>query len=506
MKGYLNSDFLYANQTSPRIESPVELIFSHKLSKINITLTSTDITNLSNADIYICGTFTEGRVSAKEGFVEVYDADYYIKDIKAATTDANATASAIIIPQTITAGTAFIKIEHNNKSYYYTLSTDKTFISGNVYNYNLKLNEKDELKLVSSSINPWISSESNNTNEDIDEDLGVEIDVTNAGNLSYLIGNKKNKITSLKLTGILNESDLNFLSEMSNYNSDNKGNLRKLDLSKTTIAENKIWLWGNMLNSLVVPNDIETLQLGCEQLSSFNIPNSVKNVIVSSGTLTSIDIPKGVNNVNLSYSKALTTINIPEGVESINLSYCTALSSFEIPNGIELIAATDVYEEELSGKKWIDLYGCSSLTSITIPNSVTKIGTGAFEDCKRLASIVIPNNVTAIGEAAFSNCINLTSINIPNGVTAIEDATYAGCTSLKSVTIPSTITSIGNFAFAGCTSLSKIYCKVASPININSEVFMNVPLSTCTLYVPTGCKSAYETADYWKNFNSIVEE
>ena len=38
------------------------------------------------------------------------------------------------------------------------------------------------------------------------------------------------------------------------------------------------------------------------------------------------------------------------------------------------------------------------------------------------------------------------------------------------------------------------------------SVFENVDKSNCTLFVPFGCKSAYETADGWKDFQNIVEE
>lgn len=42
-----------------------------------------------------------------------------------------------------------------------------------------------------------------------------------------------------------------------------------------------------------------------------------------------------------------------------------------------------------------------------------------------------------------------------------------------------------------------------SPIAITESVFSN--RANATLYVPYGCKAAYETADYWKEFKEIVE-
>ena len=80
------------------------------------------------------------------------------------------------------------------------------------------------------------------------------------------------------------------------------------------------------------------------------------------------------------------------------------------------------------------------------------------------------------------------------------------CTGLTSVTIPNSVTSIGNYAFQNCTGLTDIYCHIEEPLTINSNVFTNVPKTTCTLHVPIGSKEKYEVADVWKDFLNIVED
>jgi hypothetical protein len=42
-----------------------------------------------------------------------------------------------------------------------------------------------------------------------------------------------------------------------------------------------------------------------------------------------------------------------------------------------------------------------------------------------------------------------------------------------------------------------------TPLSINEECFSN--RANATLYVPMGSKSAYEAADYWKEFKEIIE-
>ena len=122
-------------------------------------------------------------------------------------------------------------------------------------------------------------------------------------------------------------------------------------------------------------------------------------------------------------------------------------------------------------------YYCEGLTSIEIPNSVTSIGVSAFDSCERLTSVVIGNSVTSIGESAFCGCLRLTSIEIPNSVTWIGDE-----------------------AFEDCESLTKITCWATTPPAIYSNTFSNY---SAELYVPVGCKSAYQSAIYWRNFNII---
>ena len=148
---------------------------------------------------------------------------------------------------------------------------------------------------------------------------------------------------------------------------------------------------------------------------------------------------------------------------------------------------------------------CTSLTSVTIPNSVTSIGDFAFSRCTGLTSVTIPNSVTSIEKYSFSGCSSLTSATIGNSVTSIGDYAFARCTDLTSVTIGSSVTSFGDFAFGYCSNLSSIKVEMTTPININSDVFESVNPSTCTLYVPVGCKTAYQSADVWRDFTNIVE-
>ncbi|MBR7028467.1 MAG: leucine-rich repeat protein, partial [Bacteroidaceae bacterium] len=84
---------------------------------------------------------------------------------------------------------------------------------------------------------------------------------------------------------------------------------------------------------------------------------------------------------------------------------------------------------------------------------------------------------------------------------------FEDCNSLTSITIPSSVTSIGEFAFYDCTGLTSITaCKMEpSEYNCSTDAFDYVPYSSVTLYVPSGCASAYRALAPWSNFSNIVE-
>ena len=155
--------------------------------------------------------------------------------------------------------------------------------------------------------------------------------------------------------------------------------------------------------------------------------------------------------------------------------------------------------------------GCSSLSSVTISEGVKTIGWGAFQSCTSLSSISIPKTITTIGQSSFYGCTALTNVLISNGVKTIDSDAFHSCRGLTSVTIPSSVDSIGGAAFADC-SIKEVTMKAKNPISINSSVFSYYSnysyysyTNLATLYVPDGCKAAYESSDVWKDFKEILE-
>ncbi|GHT72228.1 hypothetical protein FACS189456_0140 [Bacteroidia bacterium] len=331
---------------------------------------------------------------------------------------------------------------------------------------------------------------------------------------------------------------------------------------KTIIIEEGITNIGNWsfyacnnLTSINFPNSVTNIGdqvfQGCSRLTNVNILNSITNI----------------GNGAFSYS-GLTSITIPSSVTHIGdgaFTRCYGLAFINVsPDNADYSAEDGVLFDK--NKTALLRYPNGKVgTTYTIPNSVTSIGQSAFMDCSTLISLSISNGVTNIGQQAFSYCNNLTALNvatdndsysseygvlfnknksvliqypkgkgetsyiIPNSVTRIERDAFGGCHNLTAVTIPNSVTSIGFQSFDGCDGLTSItipgsvaiieafafeYCYgLTSVTNLNPKpltdictncTFYGVDIGNITLYTPACALFAYQNAEMWKDFDTII--
>lgn len=228
----------------------------------------------------------------------------------------------------------------------------------------------------------------------------------------------------------------------------------------------------------------------------FDVVSIGRGAFSGCSSMTSVVISNGISAIgeeSFSGCSGLTSLEIPNSVTSIgNAAFkdCSGLTSVSIPSNIISIS-NNLFE------------GCSSLTSIEIPDGVTAIEAGAFYGCRGLTTLKIPDGVTTIGSSAFYGCSSLISMEIPNGVTSIKSSTFSGCSNIISINIPNSVTTIENFAFYGCNNLTSLIVDIQEPLAVSVYTLSN--RTNTTLYVPMGCKAAYEAADYWKDFKEIRE-
>lgn len=275
--------------------------------------------------------------------------------------------------------------------------------------------------------------------------------------------------------------------------------------SKVTSIYETMFCNCTSLTSITIPSSVTLIDsrafYGCSGLTSLTIPNSVTSIGISAfegcSGLTSLTIPNSVTSIgNAAFHGTAWYNNQPDGMVYAGRVAYSYKGTMEENTEI-------ILEDSTLGIAGSAFGRCSGLTSITIPNSVTSIGSYAFYGCSGLTSVTIPNNVTLIDAAVFRGCSGLTSITIPNSVTSIGQEAFRECSGLTSINIPNSVTSIGFDAFAGCNSLVSVIVDIKPPLSIYSSTFTN--RANATLYVPVGCKAAYEAADYWKEFGTIVE-
>jgi hypothetical protein len=135
---------------------------------------------------------------------------------------------------------------------------------------------------------------------------------------------------------------------------------------------------------------------------------------------------------------------------------------------------------------------------------VTSLGNNSAVRRKGITAVTIPNTVRTIENGALAE-LNITEIIIPEGVQTIGTWSFHADNNLTKVFLPSTVTAIQYCAFYECKAITEIHIKATTPPSVASYG-LNPAYQSATLYVPTGYKDTYATANYWKGFKNIVEE
>jgi len=207
---YKASDLIWATPLTNKESSTsaLELAFAHMLSKINVNITNNRTgLSLKGAQIFILNTKPTAPFNLKTGALGT--ASGSVTEITAATlatgeTEPTATASAIIVPQTLAAGTNFIKIvtdaTYNNSvstTLYAKLGANgKSFASAKQYSFTVTINQLSvELSLGGTTISAW--TDDNNENVDAEDAIVAGDYVLNDGTLVH-----KNNLTDAQKSSV----------------------------------------------------------------------------------------------------------------------------------------------------------------------------------------------------------------------------------------------------------------------------------------------------------------
>ena len=141
--------------------------------------------------------------------------------------------------------------------------------------------------------------------------------------------------------------------------------------------------------------------------------------------------------------------------------------------------------------------------------NIKKIAEEAFSQVF-MKSLTIQPGVEEIGDDAFWNAYTIKEVIIPSGVKRIGACAFQYCYWLKTIELPASLTSIGDKAFGNICNLNSVVSHISKPFAISDNVFGVVDGDvitppTATLSVPAGSQEAYEKAEGWKKFSSIME-
>ena len=250
--------------------------------------------------------------------------------------------------------------------------------------------------------------------------------------------------------------------------------------SVTMIGDYAFYSCSGLKGSLIIPNSVTTIGdyafNGCSGLTgNLIIPNSVTTIgtgafsdcIGFTGTLTLSNSIISIGAAVFSHCQGISgTLNIPKSLISIK-----EIAFVSLPTSGFVVDVNNLnYSSDNNGV----LFDKSQTTLIAYPIS------------SKITNYIIPTTVNKIGEYAF-----------------YESQIYP-----NSITIPSTVTSIGDYAFNNCYGLSSLYVNNPNTYNVlGYHVFERYGYTTipCTLYVPIGYKSSFQSQLQWKDFANIKE-
>lgn len=571
LAGYEASDFLWgkAENITP-VESAVPVKLRHRMSAIQLTLIEKDgfedgefeslgknviVTNTTRkANInYVTGEVTPVGSPQSDGIVMCPQSD--------------GTFRAVVVPQSVSAGTKLFAITINGISYGFTQSADVTYAAGKQLNVTISITKKSpsgdyEFTLSDSQIVDW--TEDRNTHGGEARQYYV-VNVATAGTLGQTIkdaGKNPDRIRNLKVTGPINAGDFRFMRN-------NMAILEAVNLKEAQIVDDSIeytekdvlpggafqdittltyvsfpetltcigayaFSGTSLSGVLIVPDDVTTI--GNNAFSSTNITSvSFGNKLVTIGDHAfnycsslsgDLNLPESLCTIGdfaFAHCPLTGRLILPDNLESIGSWAFAQAGKFtgdlKIPEKIKTLPTYAFYYTSFTGSLNLGnvqeigegcFWSCGFTGELIIPEGVVKLDGVNFTDCNfttiKLPSslISVTNNTIYSGMGVFSGNSRLYEINFPEGLTTIGPNAFSGCSQLISIALPSTLGSIGASAFSNCYYLSKIQCDAVEPPTVQSNAFYGVAKDNFTVEVPSQSVKRYQAESGWSDFKRIA--
>ena len=191
-----------------------------------------------------------------------------------------------------------------------------------------------------------------------------------------------------------------------------------------------------------------------------------------------------------------SSYNVMDSRTNARLRNCSILYQAEI--GTKRITTISAYA----------FYFCVGLQRAYIPKNIISFGTYAFGQCFSLYLIEFENanKITSVGASTFYNCYCLkNNIDLQSSHTS-EASIVRNCYCINGYTINFSVTEIAASGLAGLYGIKEFRCLPTNPPTVaNSNAFTSFNTS-CSIKVPIGCLSAYQSANIWSTYSAQMVE
>lgn len=427
--GYEASDFLWAKALKVMpTSSRVNLTFSHLMAGVRVNLEKgtgfeDDEWNSLDKTVLVSNIVPDATINLAEGEVTAGNNS----PISVTPYEFNGEWRAVVVPQTVNAGTTIMAISVDGISYNLIKNEAMTYVAGKLHSFTITVNRSEptgtfEFVVTDEAITPWI--------DDVEFRDGIMrdyivVNVEKRGSLTECIktlGLNEDDILNLKLTGELDEQDFKYLRENLDY-------LKSLNLydaevyaeGKKTVIPAGALSGKATLNHIVFPRHL-TIIGSC--------------AFTDCGLMGDMIIPEGVTHIGTGNDLDGATPGHWGGGAGVFTNCASLVGNLSLPSTLVFIESGAFCRAPLTGE-------------LIIPESVRFIGSIAFDNTKFTGSLSLPENIEEIGIGAFFRVPLTGNLTIPQGIKIIRPQTFTeGNYSLLS--LPEGIIEINEQAFLGC--------------------------------------------------------
>lgn len=323
----------------------------------------------------------------------------------------------------------------------------------------------------------------------------VTKNVAQAGTLSTVIGEDKENITKLKLTGNLNDTDVQYLEEMIR-----EAALQELNLKDALLYTINVCRFSDCksLTSLVLPDVLQRIEKGafggCTGLTTISLPAGLEYMYGAFHGCT------GLTSI---YANMPTPLQDAYSFEGVDKSHCYLY----VPKG-----SLDAYRQDEEWGRFPYIAGleqdpATGLVSLDIcPQAYWN---GELIDVA-MRDKVKSLKISGSGAVDFDFITQYLSRNLQNldlkdaNVTDLPYCGLEGCQALTTISLPAGLRFIGKGFLSLCRNLKTIYAYMPDPNALTYEDNFDYESREWTLYVPKGTKSAYQNSE-WRYCKEIIE-